>query len=58
MNKVNLFPTPITPSPLIFLSNLFEIEEVALVGNLNKTSLRKKQQGVAMLFCLNHCHIT
>ena len=41
MNKVNPFLALTTPFQLVFLSNLFKIVEVALVANLNKTSLAK-----------------
>ena len=58
MNQVNPFPPLTAPFPLIFLSNLSKINEIALVSNLGKTSLAK---GTAtfiskskQLFCLNY----
>ena len=33
--------TPIVPYPQLFLLNLYNIEEVALIANLGKTSLTK-----------------
>ena len=39
MNKVNPFAALTTSFPLIFLSNLSNTDEVALVTNLGKTSL-------------------
>ena len=41
MNKVNPSPGLTTRFPVIFLSNLSNTEEVALVANLAKTSLAK-----------------
>ena len=41
MNKVNLFPALTTPCPFIFLSNLSNIDKVALVSNLGEISLFK-----------------
>ena len=41
MNNVNPFPALTAPFPLIFLSNLSNTDEVALVANLGKTSLAK-----------------
>ena len=41
MNKVKSFPAPKAPFPLILLSNLSNIDEVALVANLGQTSLAK-----------------
>ena len=41
MNKVNPFRALTTPLPLIFLSNLSNTDEVALVANLGKTCLAK-----------------
>ena len=38
---MNLLLALTAPCPLIFLSNLFHIDEVALVANLGKTSLAK-----------------
>ena len=38
MNKVNPFLVLTASFPLIFLSNLSNTDEVALVGNLGKTS--------------------
>ena len=38
---MNRFRTLITPCPLIFISNLSNIDEVALVANLGKTYLAK-----------------
>ena len=37
MNKLSPFPAITAPCPLIFLSNLSNTDEVALVANLNKT---------------------
>ena len=42
INKVNPFPALTVPSPLIFLSNLSNTKEFALVANLGKTFLAKK----------------
>ena len=41
MYKVNPFPVLAAPCQLIFHSNLFNTDEVALVTNLGKTSLAK-----------------
>ena len=44
MNKVNSIPALTAPLWLIFLSSLSIGDEVALVANLDKTSLARKQQ--------------
>ena len=42
MNKVNLFPAPTAPCPLILLSYISNINEIILVAIfLNKKSLAK-----------------
>ena len=41
LNKVNHFPTPTAPFPLIFLSNSFITFEVKLLTNPGKLSLAK-----------------
>ena len=54
---MNPFPALTVPSPLIFLSNLSNTKEVALVANLGKTFLAKKkqqEQDLLVLFCLNY----
>ena len=42
MNKLNLFPVLMAPLRLIFLSNLSNIDEVALVANLGKAPLARR----------------
>ena len=41
MNKVNPFPALTAPRPFIFLSKLFNTDEVVLFTNIGKTSLAK-----------------
>ena len=59
MNKVNPFPALMAPCPLIFLSSLYNTDEVALVANLGKTCLSKEtaRSNNAFLPKLPH-HIT
>ena len=54
MNKKNPFPTLIAVFPLIFLSNLSKIDEVALAANLGKSSLTKGTKSLIMLFGLRY----
>ena len=39
INKFNPLPAITAPCPVIFLENLFNTEEVALIANLGKTTL-------------------
>ena len=42
INKTNPLPTLTAPCPLIFLLNLSNTEDVALVANIGKASLAKR----------------
>ena len=46
MNRLNPFPTLTAPYPLIFHSVLSNMDEVALVTKLGKTSLAKRNSKV------------
>ena len=49
------FPTLISPCPLVFLSNLSNIDEVAFLANLGKASLAKRTAKSSYdFFCLNY----
>ena len=50
MDKVNSYTAVTAPGALIFLSNVSNIDEVALVTNIGKTCLVKEQQGLLVLF--------
>ena len=53
MNKMNLFPALAIPCPLIFLLDLSNTYEIALVATLVKTSFAKGRARL-MLFCQNY----
>ena len=54
MKKLNHFSALATTFPLIFLSNLFNTVDVALVASLCKTFLAKgKARSNNTFFCLN-----
>ena len=50
MNKKNPFPALTAAFPLIFLSNISKMDEVALAANLGKSSLTKGTESLIMLF--------
>ena len=54
MNKVNPFTDLTASRPFIFLSNLSNTEELALVANLGKRSLAKGTARSNNDFFLNH----
>ena len=54
INKVNLFPALTFPFPFIFLSNLFKIDQAALVANSDKISLAKQTGRSKSLFSQNY----
>ena len=54
INKVNRFSAVTASRPLTFLSNLSNIDKVALVTNLGKTSLVKRVARSISAFWLNY----
>ena len=50
MNRLNPFPPFTAPYPLIFLSALSNMDEVAMVSNFWKTSLAKGKHGLPVFF--------
>ena len=49
MNRLNPFPPFTAPYPLIFLSALSNMDEVAMVSNFWKTSLAKGKHGLPVI---------